>query len=326
MTERSSREGCRALLLFPLSFYSFARVVEKELTASGYTVTLANDEYPANVVGKILGKLRLFGLLSLLTEREIQHRYLKDRRYDLIVIVKGRGMGKSLLERMRSAKSRIVAYNFDSFAYNPSPLRWYRHVDKYCTFDYADADKYRLPIVELFSSFSIGEEPKRIVYDLSAILRNHSSRLRYLDHVLKLIPQGKMFIYIFEHNPVYFIFNFFRNPVLYVRYLRYIHFKPLPYSDYVTVLKNSEFTLDFAHPKQSGITLRCFEALSAQTKIITNNGFVKRNPFFHAANNAIIFNQDISPDCFSEKYRMLKGSSVLKRHRTASDFMGDLLA
>jgi hypothetical protein len=325
MSETFSATRGRALLLFPLSFYSFGSVLEKALTETGYAVTLANDEYPANVFGKIFGKLGLFGLLSGLTAREILRRYPCDGRYDLVVIVKGRGMGRSLLDGMRAAKSRIVAYNFDSFAYNPSPRRWYRYADKFCTFDYVDADRHSLPVVELFSSLPIDDEPKRIVYNLSAILRNHSNRLKYLDDVLKLLPDGKSFIYIFEQNPVYFLFNFLRNPLLYAKYWKHIHFKALPYQDYVAVLKNSDFTLDYAHPKQSGITVRCFEALSAQTKIITNNGFVKRNPFFDDR-NTIVFNQDTGPGGVSASYRKLKGSSVPKHHRTVSDFMGDLLA
>src|SRR6516225_6601744 len=179
MSEASSGTRGRALVLFPLSFYSFGSVVAKALTEVGYQVTLANDEYPANVFGKIAGKLGLFGFLSHLTAREIRRRYLCDGRYDLVVIVKGRGMGRSLLDGMRAAKSRVVAYNFDSFAYNPSSRRWYRYADKFCTFDYVDADRQSLPVVELFSSLPIDDEPKRIVYNLSAILRNHSNRLKY---------------------------------------------------------------------------------------------------------------------------------------------------
>jgi hypothetical protein len=315
----------RALLLFPLSFYSFGSVLEKALTAIGYQVTLANDEYPANVLGKILGKLGLFYPLSWLTEQEIRRRYLSGERYDLVVIVKGRGVGRSLLDAMRAANSRVVAYNFDSFAYNPSPLRWYRHVDKFCTFDYADADKHALPIVELFSSLPVDDEPKQIDYDLSAILRNHSNRLKYLDEVLKLVPPGKNFIYIFEQNPVYFLFNFLKNPLLYSKYRKHVHFKALPYKDYVAVLKTSEFTLDYAHPKQSGITVRCFEALSAQTKIITNNGFVKHNSLFSDA-NTIVFNRDAGADGVGERYRALRGLSVPKQHRTVATFLEDLLA
>ncbi len=325
MSGASAGARGRALLLFPLSFYSFGSVLEKTLTAIGYEVTLANDEYPANFFGKILGKLGLFALLSRLTEREIRRSYLCGERYDLVVIVKGRGMGRSLLDAMRAADSRVVAYNFDSFPYNPSPLRWYRHADKYCTFDYVDADKHALPIVELFSSLPVEHEPKQIAYDLSAILRNHSNRLKYLDDVLMLVPPGKNFIYIFEQNPVYFAFNFLRNPLLYIRYWKYVHFRALPYKDYVAVLKASDFTLDYAHPKQSGITVRCFEALSAQTKIITNNGFLKRNAFFNDA-NTIVFNRDTGPDGVVERFRALKGSSVQKYHRTATTFMEDLLA
>jgi hypothetical protein len=315
----------KALLLFPTSFYSFASVVEKAISKIGYDVVLANDEYPANVFGKILGKLGMFWLLSCITDRVLCRRCLLKERYDLVLIVKGRGMGRRLLRRFREAGSRIVAYNFDSFAYNPAPLHWYQYVDKYCTFDYIDSQKCSLPLVELFSSLPIDDEPKRIVYDISAIMRNHSNRLMYLDAVLKLLPGERTFIYIFEQNAFYFIANFVRNPILYAKFWRYIHFKALPYQDYVAALKKSDFTLDYAHPKQSGITVRCFEALSAQTKIISNNSFVRYNARFNDS-NAVIFDGKAGSKDAKSRYKMLKRSTTAKYHRTVSDFMDDLLA
>ena len=52
MSKASVGARGRALLLFPLSFYSFGSALELALTAIGFQVTLANDEYPANVLGR----------------------------------------------------------------------------------------------------------------------------------------------------------------------------------------------------------------------------------------------------------------------------------
>jgi hypothetical protein len=315
----------KVLLIFPVSFYSFVDQIQMALSTAGYDVVIANHEYPMNVVGKILGNLRMFWLLSIITERVIYRNYISDRHYDLVLVFKGRGLSRRLIEKLRQAAPRIVAYNFDSFTYNPGPLRWYKDVDKYCTFDYVDSEKYSIRLVELYSSVPSDETPKRSIYDISAILRNHSNRLKYLDAVLNVLSGAKTFIYILELNKITFVFNFLRSPFLYIKYWSKIHFRPLPYDRYVSVLQNSNFTLDYAHPKQSGITIRCFEALNTGTKIITNNGFVRRSPFF-TDRNTVIFDGKGSSQEARAQFESVKDSVVMKRQRSVLDFLQDLLA
>jgi hypothetical protein len=325
MTSAPEGKRRKALLIFPESFYSFADGFMKAMSAAGYDIVIANHEYPKNMIGKILGNLRIFWPLHIATRRALYRKFIAGRHYDLVLIVKGRGISRPAVEMLHQAAHRIVAYNFDSFGYNPGPISWYKYVDKYCTFDYLDSEKYSIPLVELFSSASIAETPKRALYDISAILRNHSNRLKYLDAVLTALPNKKTFIYIFELNIFTFAINFIRNPLLYMKFRSSIHFDSLPYSDYVSVLTASNFTLDYAHPKQSGITVRCFEAASAQTKIITNNPFVRHHPFFDDE-NTLVFDGATGLAQLWERFDSITNSIPEKHHRTLKHFIDDLLA
>lgn len=315
----------RALLVLPLTFYSFAKVFAKELDRAGYDVTIANDEYPQSMLGRILGKLRLQFLIEPLTYRVLYPNFIAGQSYDVVLIIKGRGMSPRLLERMKEASKRVIAYNFDSFGYHPAPLAWYRIVHKFCTFDPADAAKYDLPLVPLFSSLAPNTNLKTVRYDISAIMRNHSQRLRYLDQVLRLVPSARVFVHVFEQNIFTFVGNFLKNPLLYMRYRKYIHFKSLPYDRYVDVLRGSEFTLDYAHPSQTGITIRCFEALSSQTKIVTNNPSVGTYPHFNES-NTIVFSPRTDPDLLREAIARSRGVMPDKHHRSAATFMSELLS
>lgn len=321
MTGSTSRT---CLLIFPKTFYSFAKVIAAGLEQRGYTVVTANEEYPENAFGKILGKLGLHTLLAWTTERAISRKFLLGRNYELVVVVKGRGLGPGLVARLRSSGARVVAYNFDSFGYHVAPLRWYRDVDRFATFDYADAEKHGLPRVDLFSSLPEPMVPKELRYDVSAILRNHSDRLEYLDSVLRVLDPQRVFVFVFEQNVFTAVLNFLRSPRLYSKYWDRISFKPLPYTDYAEVLRRSEYTVDYAHPKQTGITIRCFEALSAQTKVITNNPYVTRNAAF--ANAMPIVSRGCTDDAgLREAYARDRGRIPPRVVRSVAEFMDELL-
>ena len=138
------------LLIAPLSFYSYSEYLRVELSSVGYNVTLSNDEYPANTIGKIMGKLKLPFLLWT-TKQHLINRFLNDRKYDIAIIIKGRGMSSSLINEIKKSCSVVIGYTFDSFKYHPAPKKWMRDVDAFYTFDYRDAEKHNIEIIELFS-------------------------------------------------------------------------------------------------------------------------------------------------------------------------------
>lgn len=314
----------RCLIMIPRTFYSYSEDFNKAFLSLGYKVIICNDEYPDSVFGKIMGKLHV-PLLLTITNKVISQRFLKDGKYDLVLIIKGRGMSVSLLEKLKQVSPKIIAYNFDSFKFHKAPLKWFKNVNKFYTFDYLDAEVNKLTIVELFSSIPERNKPKTCIYEISAILKSHSKRLQFIDKVLSNISTEKQFIYIFERNILTFFWNFMRNPFLYIKYKKDIYFKSLPYNDYAEVLLNSNFTIDFAHPKQTGITIRCFEALSSQTKIITNNLFIFMNKQFNES-NTIIFNNLYDPSALKKHYINIYNLVPLKYNRTIYDFINDIIS
>ena len=320
MVEPQEQKQC--LLIIPRHFYSFEKFFTEILIKKGYAVTVSNDEYPSNNFGKIIGKI-LPVLLEPLTERVITREYLNGKKYDVVLIFKGRGLGLSLIKKLKEASSKIVAYNWDSFAFNSIPLNWYKEV-QYYTFDYKDADQYKIPVVELFSSISASSEQFNKKNKLSAIFRNHSGRIRYLDKILKVFKEEDTRIYIYEQNIFFCILNFIKNPGLYLKYRKHIFFKPLTYNQYISILSESEYTIDYAHPLQTGLTMRSFEALSTATKIITNNSYVCRSRFFDD-NNALVFTENAAIEVLVNNLNNPHSKLGNQTIRTKEDFIDELL-
>jgi hypothetical protein len=316
----------KCLLIIPKHFYSFQKHFKSELENRGYSVTVANDEYPENIWGLLMGKLKI-PLTKLITYKQIKHYFLNDQYYDLIIIFKGRGLSTKLIDELKLHAAKVIGYNWDSFKFNAAPLSWYKKLTAYYTFDHKDSEEYSIPLVELFSSDNnLNVNEKKIDYKYSAIFRNHSNRLKYMESVIKYfdIQQDEIVIYIFEKNIFFALINFLCSPVLYLKYKKFIHFGFLDYENYSKIIKNSCYTIDYAHPKQTGLTMRCFEALNAKTNIITNNGYIRKSSYFQNL-NPLIFNYNNPP---------LKGELQLKNEnnftvewpkRTIVNFFNDLL-
>lgn len=322
MTE-AARKQC--LLIMPLSFYSFAKLFGQALEDLGYEVVLANEEYPENALGKLLGKLDL-PISRILTRRRIRSSFLAGKHYHLVVIVKGRGIGLELARELHQHSHRVVGYHFDSLSYDRATEGWARGVDRVSTFDYRDAKAKNWPLVELFSAVAPPVSAVAPTISFSTIMRNHSGRLKYLDEVtraLNLRPSD-ITAYIYEQDIRSLLFNFIRHPIIYWRWNRHIHRLPLPYEEYRRILESSDFTIDFAHPKQTGLTMRCFEALAAGAKIITNNSMIAESPYFESA-NAIIFERGGSAAELKRRVARLRGSRPHPVWRSARDCLVEII-
>jgi hypothetical protein len=288
-TRKTRGTGETCLLVMPRGFHIVSQTFRETLEDLGYEVTEANEEYPENALGRIMGKADL-PLSRWLTARTMRRRFLRGRHYDLAMIVKGRGVSPALAREIGLHARRTVGYQFDALDYDPSLGRWCGEVDRMTTFDYRDAEERGWPVVELFSRREPPAEPAPVRYRLSVLMRNHSQRIAFLDRVMAALgpSEHEDFIYIFEKSRLSYIINFLRAPGPHWRWRRQVHFTPLPYGDYIAALEGSEFTLDYAHPRQRGATMRSFEALAVGVKLITNNPAPSANSRFFGPHNSVV--------------------------------------
>jgi len=118
--------------------------------------------------------------------------------------------------------------------------------------------------------------------------------------------------------------RFVRHPLLYFRLWRYISFTPLPYDEAMDILSSSRVTFDFAHPKQSGVTVRCFEAQSLGTSIITNNKAAIESGLF-SAEQITFLPLDATKEMINQKLVLLFKKTPKPSTRSLEDFLDDLL-
>jgi hypothetical protein len=308
----------------PLAFYGFARTITEAIERRGYAVTAANEEYPATLLTRVLSKLDL-PVVRDWTRREINRRFLSGRRWDLVLIIKGRGIGPELIADFKASGARVVGYHFDALSYDRGPRRWSPHADRVSTFDYRDATREGWPLVELFSTTPSPESPPPIRLRISAIQRNHSDRLAYLDRVLTVTGMTDAFVHIFESTPLNLLYNALRQPRLYWKWRKYISLKPLPYDRYAEVLATSDFTLDYAHPGQTGATMRSMEALALGVKLISNNPHMLASRHFNDR-NVIPFPLDGDAQDLKRGLEDLAGRRPEPFRRSPDDFVAEVLA
>ena len=323
MSARSQNRG-RCLLIMPTTFYSFSATIEGGIRELGYDTVVANDEYPNNTIGKILGRLGL-PISRTITRRVLRTNFLAGRHYELVIIIKGRGLDSRTVAEIAEHADQVVGYHFDSYAYDRGPYRWIGGAARVCTFDYRDASSFGLPVVELFSSVpsTAGKQVRR--YAFSAIMRNHSERIHYLDEIIGVVGKDDFFIHIFESSIFTLINNLFLHPLLYLKYWRHISRRPLPYAEYIDVISSSDFTIDYAHPKQSGLTIRCFEAVGVGTRLITNNSYIRTSPIF-SDGDSIVFNSGGCAESLARQIRDSSGTVAIRRHRGVSGFLREVVA
>ena len=312
----------RCLIITPKRFYIFHEFLAEALEGRGYKVSVVNDEYPENIIGVLLGNF-LPHISKLLTFKFFSKYLDQNAKFDIVIIIKGRGISNETVKCLRNHAKKTIGYNFDSFRYNPSPLQWMKCVDKYATFDHRDSIDHGLEKIELFVSIKDIEATDKTT-DLSVVFKNHSDRLLYLDQISSLFTKIKSEIFIYEKNIITFIKNFIAHPLLMFKWRKYISFKPLDYSSYLDMINRSIYTLDYAHPKQTGTTIRCFEALACKTKIISNNKYILTNPAFNK-NNVIIHPLKGNVE---ELYHIMKEKSKIKsefKSRSIDEFVDELL-
>lgn len=93
--------------------------------------------------------------------------------------------------------------------------------------------------------------------------------------------------------------------------------KGIPFSEIYKLSQNTKVVIDIAHPNQKGLSMRPYEALGLERKLITNNSEVKKYDFYNPNNIYIIEdfdNLDIPNSFLEQPYEKISEDIYNKYH------------
>jgi hypothetical protein len=299
MTIQEKLDGKRILLL-SVQLFDYENEIALQLRALGATVDYY-DERPANSIyakGIIRLKRNVY-------QKKIDKYYtqilksVKHLKYDYLFVIKGEVVPVFFLKKIKELNPRClnIFYTWDSFANCAHSVSILKYFNECYTFDSNDSVKYNINFRPLFSIEKYIEVRNQVLtktdYNLLFIGTAHSDRYIISNKIVNWCSKNNLtsFAYYFMHGRLVFAFKkLFDSSFKYFDF-KQLSFKSLDIDSIVNLYKRSAVILDINHPKQSGLTMRTFEALCAGKKLITTNNDIKKYPFYNE-NNICIINRE----------------------------------
>jgi hypothetical protein len=212
--------------------------------------------------------------------------------YDIVLVLNGQTLPKKLLIELRAElpKAQFILYMWDSLENRGSIVENLDQFDDCLSFDPRAVERFGMHLRPLFFSPGFEMAPEHAFdHDISFIGTAHTDRYHIVSEVDANLPADKSrFWYLFlQARWVYHVYRR-TNPAYKGASISDFRFDPLPRSTVQGVFRKSSTILDIEHPMQTGLTMRTFETMGAQKKLVTTNEGVRDYPFYDAQNIHVI--------------------------------------
>jgi hypothetical protein len=212
--------------------------------------------------------------------------------YDFVLVLNGQTLPKKLLIEWRAQFpcARFILYMWDSLENRDSVRANLDQFDECLSFDPGAVEKYGMILRPLY--FVPGFEAVRDAkcdYGISFIGTAHTDRYEIVSKIDAGLPlHTSRYWYLFLQAK--WVYHAYRrtNKAYKSAPLSDFQFAPLQRSTVQEKFRQSMSILDIEHPSQTGLTMRTFETLGAQKKLVTTNSSVRYYPFFDPNNIHII--------------------------------------
>lgn len=285
------------ILFIGPEFYNYHHEIILELERRGKQVDFYS-EMNQSVLYRIANKL------SKTCTKNLEDRHInaildsidKDM-YGAVFIIRGGYFTPVSMLRLKKLlpKAKFIMYQWDSVEQN-NYLPLVPYFDHVQTFDMKDAEKYDLSYLPLFYTSQyqqLAKKQRKKKYDLVFFGAYHSNRL----DIVKQISAE------FEKQNLIFKSHLYITKLALLRLLvkRVITFKDIRFfktfsasSDQIIKTYNETVAvLDVELSIQNGLTIRTFEVLGANLKLVTTNNNIKKESFFDAQQVLVINRNNI---------------------------------
>lgn len=287
----------RILLIAP-KYYDYHTKIIKELESNGASVTF----YPEMVYPFFY---RLMRNVSQYIKKELEKKYLNeilknidDNSYDIFFLIRGEIVTTEFLEKLKLKlpHAKFVMYQWDSLKQNNYEAK-IKYFDRIQTFDMVDAKALNLSYLPLFymDEYSLTQKNDK-KYDLAFFGSWHGDRLEVIKHIDKELKQhGLIFKFHLYISKLGILKSLLLRKIT-LKDLLFLKTNTIDAKEINQVYKESKAVLDIELAIQNGLTIRTFEVLGSNTKLITTNNNIKEEKFYNPNNIMVIDRKNIKID------------------------------
>lgn len=287
-------KGKKILFIAP-KFYSYHNEIIDFMESNGAKVTFfAEDIYTP--LYRFCN--RIFPKFATYIKKQYINRIIDDtyeNNYALVFVIRGGILSPSVLEQIKTnlPNSKYIMYQWDSN--NQSK---YENIIKYFdivkTFDKEDAKKYNIEYLPLYYSkeyeqLKICKKEKK--YDIVFFGAYHSNRLDIIKYIEYFSIENnlnfKYHLYITKMG----LFRLVFMGIIKISDLTYLKTYKVSRKKILDTYRYSFSVLDIELNIQNGLTMRTFEALGSNLKLLTTNSNIINEPVYNQ-NNILIIDTD----------------------------------
>lgn len=285
-------QGKKVLFVGPQTF-GYEKEIANEMRRQGAEVDFLPDRPFTSPLLKAVMRVRREWVLPLADRFVLNSVEAFGRSsYDLVFVIGGEGLSARTLPILRASfpAASFVLYLWDALRNKRLLDRNLPFFDHCLTFDASDAKIHGMKFRPLFFSPGFARSPSaNFLHHLSFIGTAHSDRVRIVSNVLAALPEKtKFYRYLYLQAPWMYWIHRLGNSAYKGIAMNNFCFDPLPKTDVQNVFFNSLAILDIEHPGQTGLTMRTFETMGANKKLITTNTMVRDTDFFNPDNILVI--------------------------------------
>ncbi len=310
----SKQTHMRILFLAPNN-YDYTKAIAKEMELQGHEITCLEDKtFGIDYFLSYHNKLKRWAKFLLGRSSKKKKKYwqicffdnadLKEP-FDMLLCINGYSLCEEFFRLLKatSPNVRTIYYLWDScslYAFNKN----FCYFDKCTTFDWVDAQKYRIYYLPMFwiptniepsadtSVFFVGTIHSDRYYVLKTI-KLQLERLRIPYYIKLYIPPKHGLLFALSHfiekltgihsvnSDIYEIMHH-KLPCDFA-----IH-KHISLSEFNTKMAQATHIIDIEQPCQTAITPRVIQALAEKKKIISTNKWLKESGFYTTSQICII--------------------------------------
>lgn len=304
----------KKILFLSANFFDYEKAIAKRLSDFGAEVDLYNERPSDSILSKGIIRVR-----RNLYQTRINRYYRKisaeteNKKYDFFLLIKGESVPFSFLKefRVRNPEAKTIFYSYDAAVEYPKFTQLYSFFDSNFTFEPQDAIQYKIHFRPLFflNHYLGTQESEKKNYDLSFIGTAHSDRYIIGEKIKKSCEQLGLqtFFYYFAPGKTAFLLKKMFDKNLQQFDPAELTFKKLTHNEISSIYASSFAVLDINKPFQKGLTMRTFEALASEKKLVTTNEDILNYPFYHKENVTILDRKDptLKSEFFQTEFKKL---------------------